>query len=99
MNQIDVFYSYSHRDEELRNELEKHLSRLRRAGLIRAWHDRRIAPGIDWSSDIDAKINSAQVILLLISSDFMASDYCHEIEMKRAMELHLAGSAKVGQSY
>ena len=92
---IEVFYSYSHKDEELRDELEKHLSLLKRQGLISDWHDRRIGAGTEWAQQIDENLNKADVILLLVSSDFMASDYCYELEMTRAMERHDAGDATV----
>jgi TIR domain len=72
-----------------------HLSNLRRQGVIREWHDRKIGSGTEWAKEIDEHLNSAEVILLLISSDFIASEYCHEIEMKRAMERHESGEARV----
>ncbi|MND94436.1 TIR domain protein [compost metagenome] len=90
-----VFFSYSHADEELRNQLEKQLAMLRRQGVIETWHDRRIGAGENIDQAIDAHINSDEIILLLVSPDFIASDYCYEIEMKRAMERHLAGEAIV----
>ncbi len=92
---IQVFYSYAHKDEIFRRELEKHLSNLRQQGLIQEWHDRMIVAGTDWAFDIDTHLNSASIILLLISPDFMTSDYCLSIEMTRAMELHEAGEAHV----
>jgi tetratricopeptide (TPR) repeat protein len=92
---IEVFYSYSHVDEALRNELEKHLKSLQRQGLITQWHDRRIDAGTEWASAIDIHLDIASVILLLISSDFIASDYCYDVEMQRAMERHEAGEATV----
>ena len=95
VNPIQVFYSYAHKDEIFRRELEKHLSKLRQQGFIQEWHDRMIVAGTDWAFDIDTHLNSASIILLLISPDFMTSDYCLSIEMKRAMELHEAGDAHV----
>lgn len=92
---ITLFYSYSHRDQDLRDELEKHLSALIRSGTITGWHDRRIDPGAEWSREIDEHVGSAEIILLLISSDFIASDYCHNVEMRRALERHSAGNARV----
>jgi hypothetical protein len=83
-----LFFSYSHADEDLRNQLEKHLSALKHQGLIETWHDRRIAAGQAFDQEIDAHLEAAEVILLLISSDFLASDYCYEREMARAMERH-----------
>lgn len=90
-----LFFSYSHRDEALRDELEKHLSTLRRQGFIEPWHDRRIGAGKEFAHEIDHNLETADVILLLVSSDFLASDYCYDIEMKRAMERHAAGEARV----
>lgn len=85
---LELFYSYSHKDEELRNELERHLQLLQRNGLIQGWHDRRISPGAEWADDIDLHIRSAQIVLLLISADFLASDYCYGEEMRIALERH-----------
>jgi tetratricopeptide (TPR) repeat protein len=92
---VEIFYSYAHKDEDLRNELEKHLALLRQQGLIAPWHDRKIVPGTDWAREIDIHLNSADIILLLISADFLASDYCSGIEMKRALERYEAGEARV----
>jgi hypothetical protein len=92
---IEVFFSYAHEDEKLRDELAKQLKLLERQGVISAWHDRQIVAGSEWGSAIDTHLDSAQVILLLISPDFLASDYCWDIEVKRAMERHEAGEARV----
>jgi len=85
---VEVFISYSHKDERYRKELGEHLSNLRRQGIIADWHDRKISPGADWASEIDTNLNTAQIILLLISPAFMSSEYCYGIEMKRALERH-----------
>jgi TIR domain len=90
-----LFFSYSHVDESLRDQLETHLSGLRRQGMISSWHDRRIAAGEDFGEAIDSHIDTADVILLLVSPDFIASDYCYEREMKRALERHQQGDARV----
>jgi hypothetical protein len=92
---IEVFYSYSHKDEELRDQLENHLAMLKRDGVIQGWHDRRISAGQEWGGEIDAHLKSADIILLLISSDFLASNYCYDIEVKLAMERHEAKEARV----
>ncbi|MGB3641318.1 MAG: TIR domain-containing protein [Rivularia sp. (in: cyanobacteria)] len=92
---IEVFFSYAREDEKLRNELEKHLSILKRQGVITGWHDRKIGAGKEWKNDIDIHLNTARVILLLISSAFIASDYCWDVELKRAMERHEAKEACV----
>jgi len=62
---VEVFYSYAHKDEKLRNVLEEHLSTLRRQDYISEWHDRHILAGTDWAQQIDAHLNSASIILLL----------------------------------
>lgn len=90
-----LFFSYSHADEGLRDQLEKQLAMLKRQGVIETWHDRRIGAGQNIDRVIDEHINSDEIILLLVSPDFIASDYCYEIEMKRAMERHDAGEAIV----
>jgi len=92
---IEIFFSYAHEDEELRDELAKHLSILQRQGTITAWHDREITAGSEWAGDINEHLNLADIILLLISSDFMASDYCYDKEMTRALERHEAREAVV----
>ena len=90
-----VFFSYSHVDEDLRDQLETHLAGLQRQGLISSWHDRRIAAGEDFGAAIDSHLDTADVILLLISPNFIASNYCYERETKRALERHEQGVARV----
>jgi O-acetyl-ADP-ribose deacetylase (regulator of RNase III) len=85
---VSVFVSYSHADEGLRKELGKHLSVIERQGIIRTWHDRMIGAGAEWEGTIDTHLNTSRVILLLISSDFIHSQYCYDVEMKRALERH-----------
>lgn len=92
---IDLFFSYSHHDEAMRNELEVHLSMLKRSGLVRAWHDRRIAAGKELNSEINEHLERADVILLLLSPHFLASDYCYETEAQRALRRHDEGTAIV----
>ncbi|AFY35566.1 toll/interleukin-1 receptor domain-containing protein [Calothrix sp. PCC 7507] len=92
---IDVFFSYAHEDEKLRDKLEQHLSSLKRERVITGWHDRKIGAGKEWQNEIDKHLNTSQIILLLISENFMASDYCWDVEVKRAMELHELQEARV----
>lgn len=92
---VSVFFSYSHADEALRDQLEKQLAILRRQGVVETWHDRRIGAGEEWASVIDAHVERDDIILLLVSSDFLASDYCYDREMARAVERHDAGAATV----
>jgi hypothetical protein len=90
---IELFFAYSHKDETLRDELEKHLTILNRSGIISSWHDRKISGGVEWDDEIDEYLNRADIILLLVSVDFLASNYCYEKEMKRAIERHEMGEA------
>ncbi len=92
---VVLFYSYSHKDETYREELVKHLIMLQRSGLIREWHDRKILAGEEWDEQISINLENADLILLLISSDFLASRYCYDIEAKRALEKHNNGEAIV----
>ncbi len=92
---ISLFYSYSHRNERYREKLETQLKILQRQGVIDGWHDRKIGAGKDWTSEIDHHLESAGIILLLVSDNFLASDYCYGKEMTRALERHESGSARV----
>ncbi len=92
---LEVFFSYAHKDQDSRDQLETHLSLLKNQGVISSWHDRKIIAGTEWAREIDAHLNTAQIILLLISADFLASTYCYDIEFKRAMERHNAREARV----
>jgi TIR domain len=69
------------------------LSGLKREGYDSIWHDRKIGAGEEWAGKIDDHLDTAQIILLLISADFVASDYCYDIEMKQALVRHEAGDA------
>jgi hypothetical protein len=91
----EIFFSYAHEDEVLRDELAKHLKLLERQGIIKAWHDRNITAGEEWKTAINTNLESAEIILLLVSADFLASDYCYDIEMKRALERHECNQARV----
>jgi DNA-binding XRE family transcriptional regulator len=92
---IEIFFSYSHKDQRLRDQLETQLSPLKREGPISSWHDRKIGAGNEWAGQIDTHLKTADIILLLVSPDFIASDYCYDIEMKRTMLRHDAGEARV----
>ncbi len=92
---LRIFYSYAQEDEALCQILEKHLSQLRREGKIAEWSRRKIVPGRDSAHEIDANLLSASLILLLISPDFLASDYCYGQDMQRALERHKSGVAQV----
>ena len=81
---MKVFYSYSHRDESFRAELEKHLTLLKQQNLIDESHDRRIAAGADIREDIDSHFEQSEIIILLLSPDFLLSPECNK-EMDRAI--------------
>ncbi|MEP7339331.1 MAG: TIR domain-containing protein [Acidobacteriota bacterium] len=95
MKSVRCFVSYSHQDESLRSSLDKHLSVLRREGIIETWHDRMISAGTEWKNELDGNLESARIVLLLVSADFIASDYCVDVEVRRALERHAAGEARV----
>ncbi len=90
-----VFISYSHQDQTLLQKLDKHLSNLKQQHIITSWYDGDITAGTEWRSQIMQHLNNAQIILLLISDDFMASDFCYSIEMKQAIARHNANQARV----
>lgn len=91
---IEVFISYSKQDKELRDGLLAHMRPLEREGII-TWHDRQILPGTEWDEEIKARLNAADIILLLISADFLATDYCTQVEIPEALRRHEAGEATV----
>jgi nucleoside phosphorylase len=93
---LDVFISYAVEDERFKIELEKHLVMLRRTGVIRTLHSQQIGTaGLEWNKDISDIIDQSQIILLMISPSFLASDYLYDQEMKRAMARHASDDARV----
>jgi hypothetical protein len=90
-----VFVSYSHKDERHRQRLEISLAQLQRDNLVAIWHDRKILPGQEWNQEIDRNLEGSDIILLLISPDFLASKYAYGRETVRALERHQSGSATV----
>jgi hypothetical protein len=87
---VSLFYSYAHEDEALCDELRGHLKILERRGLLASWYDREITPGEDWHAKIDAQLQMADLVLLLISKDFIDSDYIFGNELTVAMQRHKA---------
>ena len=92
---FSVFYSYAPEDLALRDALDKHLATLRRNGWIESWSDRDIRAGAEWKQEIDIHLRTADIILLLVSSDFLSSEYCYSLEMQEALRRHEAGEAVV----
>lgn len=92
---LTLFYSYSHKDEALRDELNTHLKLLQRQGIITAWYERDILAGTDWKQEIDTHLETADIILLLVSANFLNSDYCYEIELTCALDRHEKKEARV----
>jgi len=85
---VKIFFCYAHEDEPYLNKPKAYLRPLQRQGLIDVWHDRDISAGTEWEREISQRLNEAKIILLLVSPDFMNSDYCYSVEMKRALERH-----------
>ncbi|GHO96633.1 hypothetical protein KSF_066810 [Reticulibacter mediterranei] len=92
---IEVFYSYADVDEALCHELDRHLRQLQRDGLITTWYRGKSIAGTDWAKTLDQHLNTASIILLLVSSDFVNSDYCYGTEMQRAMERYDLGETLI----
>jgi TIR domain len=95
MHMAKLFISYSHRDERPLDRLHTHLAMLRREGAISAWYDREILAGENIDNDIDANLTNSDIFFALVSPDFLASKYCYEREMAKAIERHDAGSLRV----
>lgn len=92
---LNLFISYSHADEDLKNMLDKHLIMLKRLNKIDVWHDRKLIPGQEWNEEIGNELARAHIILLLISADFNNSEYIWEKELAVALERHQHGKARV----
>jgi hypothetical protein len=92
---VRLFYSYSHHDEKLRLKLDEQLAALKRRGIIDAWHDRKITGGVEWEPKIDEEIESANIVLLLVSASFIASDYAYGRELEQALQRHKKGTCRV----
>lgn len=83
-----IFLSYAHEDDDYQNQAVAHLSVLEHSGKIASWHDRMIMPGSNWKEEIDKQLRVADVIVALVSADFIASEYCSGIEMSEAISRH-----------
>lgn len=92
---MKIFISYSHKDQEALDRLRTHLKGLSRQGLITAWFDREILAGGEINDEIEAKLETSDIFLLLISPDFIASDYCMDTELEHAVKRHNSGDARV----
>ena len=92
---LTVFISYAHEDEELCEQLIVRLRQLQREGIIKPWHDRQITSGREWAKEINENLEAADIVLLLISPDFLNSDYCYDKEMRRALERHTENKVRV----
>src|SRR5712692_10039113 len=92
---LEVFCCYAREDQEMLTYLRKHLAPLERQGQITIWSDTNLNAGVEWEKELHQHLESADIVLLLISPDFMASDYCYSTEMARAIARHNEGSAQV----
>lgn len=86
-NRLTIFISYSHKDEEIKDALLNHLKPLKHLGLIKTWHDNKIVAGREIDSEISENLRNSDIVLFLISIDFINSKYCYDIEMDKALEL------------
>ena len=94
-NAAKVFISYSHADKILKQELLKHLMPLKRLHLIETWTDLEINPGDEWDKEISKSLDSAEIVLLLISIDFINSEYCYDVELQQAIARHQEKQTRV----
>ncbi len=92
---IKIFYCYARKDKGLRDELERHLASLKRSEQVISWYDQEILPGMEWKREIHRHLDTSDIVLLLISPNFIQSDYCYSVEMRRALERHKAGATSV----
>src|SRR5712692_11213567 len=92
---VEVFCSYAAADEPLWQELEKHLRLMQRQGLVSLWYADQIAAGTERAAAIQEHLAAASIILLLVSANFLASDYHYGVELERAMQRHRANTARV----
>lgn len=81
-----IFISYSQKDKAHLDELEKHLSVWKRNGLVSVWNDQQLIPGAQWDGKIKEELENADIILFLVSADFLATEYIFDVEIKRAIE-------------
>jgi hypothetical protein len=85
---LEIFFSYARADRYFLELLKKHLSGLFRAGLITVWDDSEIKPGTQWAPQLAAHIGSADIILMLVSPDYLASEFLDKHEMKPILQRH-----------
>ena len=90
-----VFVSYCHADKQLKDELLKHLEPIRRLRLIDTWNDLEILPGEEWDKAISQNLEDAEIVLLLVSIDFINSKYCYDIELQQAITKHRKGECQI----
>lgn len=95
MKELNIFFAYARENSDLRNRLDKHLATLKRNKHVKTWFDGKIESGREWENEIYNALETADIVLLLISADFISSDYCYEIEMENALERHKNGKSVV----
>jgi len=95
MSGVRVFISFSHRDHSWKERLGKHLKIFEAMDALRVWSDGRILPGVTFRQEILQQIDTARVAVLLISADFLSSDFILEVELPRILERHQSGDLKV----
>jgi hypothetical protein len=89
------FISYCHADQQLVIQFKKSISMLEREMNIEFWYDRAMAPGDEWEKMIHNELNHADLVILVVTNDFLSSQPCYEIEMKRALERQAKGATVV----
>ena len=92
---MTLYITYSQRDEALKQEFEDYLVNLQQAQYIAGWIERQVQPGADWSQEIDPRLDTVQVFIVLLSPSLLASGYCSGAEFRAVFEKHTKGEARV----
>jgi hypothetical protein len=83
-----LFLSYAHEDRDIVAELRKHLAPLQHEQIVTDWYDLELMPGDDWDREILSQLASSDLVIVMISADFLASNYAYGRELRLALNLH-----------
>jgi hypothetical protein len=92
---VEIFFSYAHEDEDLMNEVRRQLVVHERNGRILKWHDRKLVAGSEWETEIDHRLNQAEMVLVFLSPHYLDSHFCYEVESQVALDRHSKGEARL----
>jgi hypothetical protein len=92
---LKAFFSYAHEDVDVIANLQKHLAPLRHEEIVEFWYDRDLVAGENWDDAITSRLEDADIVIVIVSSDFVSSEYAYGKELSRALELHERGQLRV----